>query len=156
MSELKSKAKAKYIPKNLGGRPTKWSKSLEDKAVNYIAEHSVKYGQSLPTIAGLASVLDVHRDTLHVWVRESRGTFPDIVERLMATQEVILINKGLMGEFQPTITKLMLTKHGYSDRNEISSPNGRVIELTMSERAIRVKQLLDQAQERMTKEEKEK
>ncbi|WP_415843310.1 terminase small subunit [Xenorhabdus thuongxuanensis] len=37
-----------------------------------------------------------------------------------------LINKGLTGDFNSTIAKMMLTKHGYSDKQEIDhrSPDG--------------------------------
>ncbi|MEN7471298.1 terminase small subunit, partial [Providencia stuartii] len=34
-------------------------------------------------------------------------------------QENRLINKGLIGEFNPTITKLMLANHGYSEKQEV-------------------------------------
>jgi len=33
-------------------------------------------------------------------------------------QERKLICNGLMGDFNPAITKMMLTKHGYSDKME--------------------------------------
>ena len=38
----------------------------------------------------------------------------------------MLLNKGLAGEFNATIAKLLLANHGYSDRqqHEVSGPEG--------------------------------
>jgi hypothetical protein len=33
-------------------------------------------------------------------------------------QEYMLIGKSLKGQYNPTITKLLLTKHGYADKSE--------------------------------------
>jgi len=37
-----------------------------------------------------------------------------------------LVNGGLSGKFNPAITKMMMTKHGYSDKQELAhtSPDG--------------------------------
>ncbi len=40
----------------------------------------------------------------------------DIVEDILTLQEMRLSFFGLNGKYNPTITKLMLTKHGYKDR----------------------------------------
>jgi len=52
--------------------------------------------------------------------------FSDILKELDADQEIKLLNSGLTGDFNSTITKLILTKHGYSDKTqqELSGPNG--------------------------------
>jgi hypothetical protein len=44
----------------------------------------------------------------------------------MAKQERELLNGSLKGDYNATISKLMLTKHGYSDKveSEISGPGG--------------------------------
>ena len=47
----------------------------------------------------------------------------------MKKQEKDLINKGLTGDFNSTITKLILTKHGYSDKQDIDHSG---INLTVS------------------------
>ncbi|MDF7480882.1 DNA-packaging protein, partial [Proteus mirabilis] len=38
---------------------------------------------------------------------------------IMAFQEMKLINSGLAGDFNATITKLMLANHGYSEKQEV-------------------------------------
>ena len=45
-------------------RPTKWTKELEAQAYEYIKEYKV-HGHMIPSIEGLAMVLDLHRDTLY-------------------------------------------------------------------------------------------
>ena len=39
----------------------------------------------------------------------------------MAKQEKTLVNGSLRGEMNPAISKMMLTKHGYSDKQEIDT-----------------------------------
>ena len=46
-------------------------------------------------------------------------TFSNIFEKLMSEQEKVLVNKGLTGDYNSTIAKLILTKHGYSDKQDI-------------------------------------
>jgi hypothetical protein len=43
------------------------------------------------------------------------------LEPLLAAQGSQLIRNGLKGEYNPTITKLLLTKHSYTDRQDITS-----------------------------------
>ena len=155
MSKAKVESKPKAKAKNIVGRPTKWTKILENKALDYIDNYEEeKYGHSIPTIAGLAVLLNITRVTLHVWAKEQRGDFSYILERLMAMQETTLINRGLASEFQPTITKLMLTKHGYSDKSEVTNPNTPANDMTPAERVARIQALLSIAEERRKKAEK--
>jgi len=46
--------------------------------------------------------------------------------RVESTQERKLVTGGLEGKYNPAITKMMLTKHGYSDKVEQAhtSPDG--------------------------------
>ncbi|MDF7387072.1 DNA-packaging protein, partial [Proteus mirabilis] len=45
--------------------------------------------------------------------------FSDTLDGIMAFQEMKLINSGLAGDFNATITKLMLANHGYSEKQEV-------------------------------------
>jgi hypothetical protein len=86
------------------------------KARNYIADH-VSFDDPVPTVAGLACVLGVTRKTLYAWAKDpSKVGVSYILEELAQKQERVLIAKGLLGDFNSPITKMMLTKHGYSDR----------------------------------------
>lgn len=104
--------------KNQGGRPTDYTPELLEKAKEYEAmEH-----ETIPSIAGLSLHLDISRETCHVWAKdETKQEFSDIYRRIMAKQENTLVNKGLNGTFNPTITKLILTKHGYTDKQDITT-----------------------------------
>lgn len=113
-------------------RPTLYTEEILTKAREYILackddeiERESKQGQTvyklkakLPTKGGLARYLGVSRDTLYEW-SSVHEEFSDIMEELGAEQEDRLINNGLSGDYNPTIAKVLLTKHGYADKQEI-------------------------------------
>lgn len=99
--------------------------SCEDELVERISGQSdsfTKYEQKLkvklPTIEGLARYLKIHRDTVYQWEKE-HDEFSDILEELRSKQAERLLNNGLSGDYNPTIAKVLLTKHGYTDKQEI-------------------------------------
>jgi len=105
------------------GRPTKLTPELIQKAKDYLKscvdtdedkEHGINKKVRLPSIGGLAVALEVRRETLHAWDKEDEE-FSNILEQLRAIQEERLINSGLSGDYAPTITKVILTKHGYRE-----------------------------------------
>lgn len=119
------------------GRPTKYSPDILQQSEEYIdscedREEQVVSGQSekftafktrtvvnLPTIEGLALHLKVHRDTIFEW--ESKyPDFSDTLNVLRGKQLRVLLNKGLSGDYNPMIAKLVLHKHGYTEKTEIS------------------------------------
>lgn len=101
------------------GRPSKYSEEMVDKAKHYL-ENYEDYQDVIPQLAGLAIALDISRDTLYSWMNdESKQEFSYIAKKVMAAQEKSLFNGGLSGGFNPAITKLMLTKHGYHDKQEV-------------------------------------
>ena len=101
-----------------GGRPSKYTPELIEKTKEYLANWQ-STGDVIPSIAGLAGVLEVRRETIHEWCREDeKEDFSNIVAQILRKQEQTLANKGLTGDFNSSITKLLLTKHGYSDKIE--------------------------------------
>ena len=71
-----------------------------------------------PVSAGLALVLGLSRETLRLWSKdEDKKEFFGILERINQKQECVLLDNGLNGTFNSNITKLVLGKHGYHDRN---------------------------------------
>lgn len=102
------------------GRPTKYNEDILAKAREYLINYE-EAGDAVPTIAGLSCELNVSRETLYVWGgEEGKEAFSDILGAIMAKQERVLANKGLTGYFNPNITKMMLTKHGYSDKQDVN------------------------------------
>lgn len=100
------------------GRPKTYKPEMVKKARNYIDQH-LDFGDPVPTVAGLACVLGVVRDTCYQWSKdEDKPEFSDILSELSQKQERVLIANGLLGEFNAPITKMLLTKHGYSDKVE--------------------------------------
>lgn len=101
------------------GRPSEYTPELLAKARKYIDGHWEIEGDAIPSIAGLAVYLKKSRDTLHTWAKEKgKEEFSDMLAEMLAKQENILLSKGLTNEHNPTITKLVLSKHGYSDKLE--------------------------------------
>lgn len=112
---------------NTVGRPTKYNQAIVDKAWHYL-DHYSEYGNIIPSIVGLAQVLGLNRETLRLWSKdENKEAFFGILERIMCEQECELINKGLDGTFNSTITKLLLGKHGYHDRPQQADHQIQVI-----------------------------
>ena len=95
------------------GRPQEYNQDYIDKAKEYLEN----IGKDLPSIEGLAVFLEIHRSTIYDW-KDKFADFSDILEKLLALQAEKLMNNGLQGKWNATISKLILTKHGYSDKSE--------------------------------------
>lgn len=130
------------------GRPTEYGQEILEKAQQYLDKckdeevqqtiglsakgtelYKNKLKVQLPSIEGLARYLAVHRDTLYEWAK-LHPEFSDILEAVRAEQAQRLINNGLSGDYNPTITKLMLTKHGYSDKSELTGKDGEPLQVS--------------------------
>lgn len=118
------------------GRPTKYSDeiltltkeyidSCEDKDIQLVKQSGDnksggyesfenKLQVNLPTIEGLAYFLKLNKDTIYSWRKEHKD-FSDLIDDLLQKQARQLINRGLSGDYNPTIAKVLLTKHGYRD-----------------------------------------
>lgn len=82
---------------------------------------------NLPTIEGLAVYLGINKDTIYTWRKEYKE-FSELIDKLLDKQARELINKGLSGDYNPTIAKVLLTKHGY--REGIDSDNKSTIQIS--------------------------
>lgn len=119
------------------GRPTKYDESILEKAQEYIdsCEDSGRE-VNLPTLEGLAYHLKVHKDTIQEW-RKVHEDFSVLMGDLLAKQAKRLVNSGLSGRYNPTIAKVLLTKHGYREGVETDiTTKGDKIQNSLSAEAI--------------------
>jgi hypothetical protein len=100
-----------------GGRPTKYNDEILAKAKAYVDGGYLACGDVIPQMAGLAIELSITRETIYDWCDDpDKKEFSDIVAKCLRAQERRLLNGSLTGDLNPTIAKLILTKHGYSER----------------------------------------
>jgi len=132
-----------------GGRPTKYTPEFLTIAKDYLDKFNSKYEDQIPSIAGLAVVSNISRETLRVWgTEEGKEEFSAILAKILAKQESILINKGLSGEFNSNITKLALGKHGYHEKHDVGGQSDNpvaVVEADAKEYARRLVFSLERA-----------
>lgn len=121
-------------PKGPGGRPTKCIPELLENAKYYL-DNWEDLGDAFPHIMGLAKKIDVDSTTIYDWIKQpDKEEFSLIVRKLLDEQHRTLVNKGFIGTSSPVITKLLLSKHGYSDKQE-TQLSGE-IEITRIEHVI--------------------
>ena len=116
--------------KHPGGRPTNYSDELVAKALDYVENFKV-YDHMIPSIAGLAKVINRNRSTMYTWSDENNSCyhpeFSDILSRIKEAQECELLNNGLSGDFNAAITKLVLGKHGYHDKQDLDAAVSAIV-----------------------------
>lgn len=113
-----------------GGRPTKYNDNMLKRTKDYLNNYKDE-GDLVPSVAGLSSLLGIGRNTIYDWAKhEDKAEFSNILDKIQAKQEQILLNGGLSGDFNASIAKLMLGKHGYSEKVDqaLSGPGGGAIQ----------------------------
>lgn len=109
------------------GRPSKYDDAVQKIAEDY-CDNYTNYGDVVPTVVGLALAMDVATNTVYNWANEDNPDFLRIFTRVEQLQHKGLVNGGLLGDFNPAIAKMMLTKHGYSDSQKVDhTTNGKDI-----------------------------
>jgi len=103
------------------GRPTKYTPELLANARKYQDDETNLF----PSHIGMAYALGISNSTFYEWLtHEDKPEFSDIAGRVMQRQYISLTTNGLDGTFSGGITKLMLTKHGLSDKMDNTSSDG--------------------------------
>ncbi len=106
-------------------------------AREYLESGYLEGGKVIPSTVGLSLYLGVSRQTIDEWGKNPEyAEFSYILEQIQSKQCSLLINSGLTGEFNSAITKLVLGKHGYSERQEITGENGGPLQITHVQRTI--------------------
>lgn len=124
------------------GRPTKYNQSILDDTNAYIDNYETEHGHKIPSVAGLSLVLNIRRSTIYKWAGEDdKKEFSDILDRLNANQERLLVSSGLSGDFNSAITKLVLGKHGYHDKQEVEQSVKLYTDLSDDDLDLRLQRL---------------
>jgi len=104
------------------GRPSKFSQKLVDDAWKYLDGGYKKHNQVIPSLVGMCVALNLKKSTVYDWANENHASyhkeFSDILAACNQLQEMVLLNGGLSGTMNSNIVKLVLGKHGYSDKQE--------------------------------------
>ena len=107
------------------GRPTKYNATTLDIANDYLLTWEER-GDIIPSVEGLAEVLDISTVTVYDWQKqEDKLEFSNTLDRIKQKQKKVLLEKGLTGDFNSNICKLALTNHGFSDKQELTGANGK-------------------------------
>ncbi len=103
-----------------GEANSKYSPEMQKKAQYYL-ENYEKLGRQVPSALSLCRYLEVAEKTLYEWVKkEENEAFRKTLGQIQAEQAQVLIDKGLNGDFNATIAKLMLANHGYHDKKDVN------------------------------------
>lgn len=108
------------------GRPTLYNKGILIKSRRYMNARRPGWltdvREVIPSIEGLAYYLGVDRDTIYDWQKDpAKKEFSDIVKSLLTKQGMTLINGGLSEKFSGKISGLLLSKHGYKEKVDVTT-----------------------------------
>jgi len=108
--------------KQPSGRPSSYSPELYETCLDYLENYKETYDHEFPSVVGLCQVLKRSRTTLYRWADKNSDVyheeFSDILATVMDLQQLVLLNSGINGTFNSQITKLVLGKHGYHDKQD--------------------------------------
>ena len=111
------------------GRPSEYNPEYIAKVDEYLAKHSdiVEAGRlkvQLPTVEEFALFIGKSVKTLYNWAAQHED-FLQALNKIVVQQKQRLINKGLSGDYNPTIAKLILSSnHGMSEKKQIDHTSG--------------------------------
>jgi len=127
------------------GRPPKYNDEILEQAYEYLIGGWKEVGQVVPSKVGLALYLGVVSSTVDAWCNdENKEDFSGICKAVMDMQHSCLMNNGLTGLFTAPITKMMMTKHGYSDKVEnVNTNTEKVVYIDPDEKADIEKNIAD-------------
>lgn len=102
---------------------------MNDEVRAAMKEYLEDCPNEVPSVSGLLKVLGRSQNWFYDWVKKDEYT-AWIFEQIKIAQEVKLIDKGLTGDFNPAITKMLLVRHGYADKVETDvTSNGKQLNM---------------------------
>lgn len=138
----------KYALGNSGGRPSLYTPDLITKCYEYV-ETWKDSGDMIPSHEGLMLFIGISKTCTYDWAKEEgKEEFSSILDKIMLMQKQELINKGLSNDFNSNITKLVLGKHGLSEKRELSGDPGKPVmviatEMSADEATAAYKSIID-------------
>ncbi len=94
-----------------------WTKTDGTSSTSY--EHRIKV--KLPTIEGFSLFLDVNTDSLYEWSKHYPD-FSEALSKIKKEQFKRVLEKGLSGDYNPVIAKLILSaNHGMREKTDITT-----------------------------------
>ena len=109
------------------GRPTKYTPELLAKANKYLSV----YTRLIPSHQDLALYLGIADATLYRWADE-KPEFKEILSRVKQTQFAVAMDGGLSNDMNASIVKLLMGKHGLSDKMDNTSSDGSMSPTTVT------------------------
>lgn len=97
-------------------RPTEYKESFVDAVSEYLDIYE-NLGDAVPSVAGFACFIKVAKSSIYLWAADY-PMFSDALDLIATKQEQKTLNGSLTGDLNPTISKLILHNHGYSDKAE--------------------------------------
>ena len=111
-------AESKKKAKHAGGRPTKYKPEFCD-LTKYLKHCQAK--KELPSLTGYAVYLHIAEATIQNWGKE-HDEFLASLRKLLTIEKQVLMNRGLTGDYNSTITKLILSSNfGMTERVDQTS-----------------------------------
>ena len=123
------------LRKSTFGPPLKYSNDeILEKTEEYLETYET-LGRKIPSIHGLAVFLGVDRTTIYQWVSDGNKELSNMLNYMKDLQAEKTLDNGLDGTFNPTICKLVLSKHGYHDNADKS---GTSVNVTINRGSVQV------------------
>ena len=102
------------------GPPTKYKESMLAEVENYIENYGTEeFDDIIPMESSVCVMLKIAKPTLLDWVTDGKHLeLSALIQQIKVLQESALINGGLSSRYNPMFSKMILSKHGYSDKVE--------------------------------------
>jgi hypothetical protein len=120
------------------GRPTTCTPEVIAAAWEYLNTYEVEHEHAVPSVVGLCQVINRSKSAIYNWAQDENNEFVDILRAINEKQELVTFNKALKGEYNASIAKLLLGKHGYHDKQDtsLSGPDGGPLQVANVKRTI--------------------